>query len=169
MNIFQISPIECAIESMENFNKTLRDLIIEHQNDDSLSAQGLTMKIQGIVDAAVNGGTAKYETAFIADEYLLKNPDDDKLVENLKDLIADQIPIIDVALHVHRQKVSTELLPLHNRFVDCFAKMQAHVEEKYGKRTTDLRDTLVVLRKPFHSQLTVTDNRLSETSMGSSE
>lgn len=154
---------------MANFNRTLRDLIIEHQNDESLPVGPLTMKIQGIVDAAVNGGTGKYEDAFIAEEYLIKNPNDVKLVDNLKDLIADQIPIIEVALHVHRTKVPHDLLPLHDRLVECFNKMQSHVEERYGKRTTDLKDGLVVLRKPFHPQFTATDNRLSETSMGSSE
>jgi dedicator of cytokinesis protein 1 len=132
------------------------------------------MKIGGIVDAAVNGGTAKYENAFIVDEYLKKNPDDALLVEKLKDLIAEQIPILEVALAVHKHKVSNDLLPLHDRHEECFTKMQSHVEEKYGKRTTDLKvdkDQLVVLRKPIinnYNNIT-TDNRLSETSMGSSE
>ncbi len=51
----QISPIECAIEMMEQNNKTLRDLVIENQNDPNLVISQLTMKIQGVVDAAVNG------------------------------------------------------------------------------------------------------------------
>lgn len=156
---------------MENINRTLRDLIIEHQNDDSLQVGPLTMKIQGIVDAAVNGGTAKYEVAFVADEYIMKNSgaEDTAFAEKLKDLIAEQIPIIEVALCLHKQKVSNDLMPLHERLESCFNKMQNHVETKYGKRTTDLkyeRDSHVILRKP---QFMTNDNRLSETSMGSSE
>lgn len=158
---------------MENTNKTLRDLLIEHQNDQALAVSQLTMKIQGVVDAAVNGGTIKYEDAFLVDEYLEMNPDDTDAVQKLKNLIADQIPILEVALSIHRMKVQSDLLPLHERLEECFSKMQSHVEAKYGKRTTDLkidRDLTVILRKPF---LTTThmgaDNRLSETSMGSSE
>lgn len=158
---------------MENINRTLRDLVIEHQNDDTLPVGPLTMKIQGIVDAAVNGGTAKYEVAFIADEYMIKNPEDAPLVEKLKELIAEQIPIIEVALCLHKQKVSNDLMPLHERLESCFTKMQSHVETKYGKRTTDLkyeRDSHVTLRKPlFNAHFMTNDNRLSETSMGSSE
>lgn len=40
---------------MEQNNKALRDLVIEHQNDSSLAIGQLSMKIQGVVDAAVNG------------------------------------------------------------------------------------------------------------------
>lgn len=170
---FQISPIECAIESMESINKMLYDLLIEHQNDPTLVVNQLTMKIQGVVDAAVNGGTTKYEEAFLTDEYLKMNPNDFAFVEKLKNLIADQIPILEVSLNVHRLKVSSELQPLHERLEECFGKMQLHVETKYGKRTTDLkleRDPMVVLRKSILSTPHMsTDNRLSETSMGSSE
>jgi hypothetical protein len=158
---------------MENINKTLRDLLIEHQNDPTLSVGQLTMKIQGVVDAAVNGGTGKYEEAFLVNEYLEKNPNDVDTVNRLKDLIADQIPILEVALSVHRMKVPSDLLPLHERLEECFTKMQTHVEAKYGKRTTDLkieRDPMVILRKSILSTPHMgADNRLSETSMGSSE
>lgn len=67
------------------------------------------------------------------------NPGDVAFVERLKNLIADQIPILEVALSVHRTKVASDLLPLHERLDECFVKMQMHVESKYGKRTTDLK------------------------------
>lgn len=40
---------------MDNNNKSLRDLVVEHQNNPILAISQLTMKIQGVVDAAVNG------------------------------------------------------------------------------------------------------------------
>lgn len=155
-------------------NNTLRDLVKDYQNDNATPLNQLTMKIQGVVDAAVNGGTTKYEEAFLVDEYLDCNPRDQQMVERLKNLIADQIPILEVALQVHRAKVPSDLLPLHERLEECFLKMQAHVEACYGKRTTDLKFTgnepSVTLRKGILSTpLIGADNRLSETSMGSSE
>ncbi|CRL05400.1 CLUMA_CG018000, isoform B [Clunio marinus] len=170
---FNISPIECAIEMMENINKTLHDLLVEHKNDSALAVSQLTMKIQGVVDAAVNGGTAKYEEAFLTDEYLKMNSNDISFVEKLKNLIAEQIPVLEIAISVHRMKVSNDLLPLHERLEECFRKMQTHIETKYGKRTTDLkfeRDPMVVLRKSILSTPQMSaDNRLSETSVGSSD
>jgi dedicator of cytokinesis protein 1 len=100
------------------------------------------------------------------------NPGDVQFVERLKNHLAEQIPIIEVALNVHRMKVSNDLLPLHERLDECFTKMQMHVESKYGKRTTDLvfeRDISVTLRKGPLANTHINDNRLSETSMGSSE
>lgn len=117
------------------------------------------------------GGTSKYEEAFLTEEYLEMNPGDASFVEHLKNLIADQIPILDVALSVHRMKVQSNLMPFHERLEECFIKMQAHVESKYGKRTTDLkfeREASVVLRKGILGNSHVIDNRLSETSVGSS-
>lgn len=159
---------------METINHMLRDLLKDYQNDHNIALNQLTMKIQGVVDAAVNGGTTKYEEAFLVDEYLKLNPGDQPMVEKLKNLIADQIPILEVALLVHRAKVPAALLPLHERLEECFLKMQAHVESCYGKRTTDLKfignDPSVVFRKSILSTPHMsTDNRLSETSMGSSE
>lgn len=97
------------------------------------------------------------------------NPRDQGFVEKLKNLLADQIPIIEVALSVHKSKATKDIMPLHDRLEECFLKMQNHIESKYGKRTTDLkldRDPSVILRK---SVAPFADNRLSETSMGSSE
>ena len=45
---------------MDNNNKALRDLVVEHQNNPSLAISQLTMKIQGVVDAAVNGNYTFY-------------------------------------------------------------------------------------------------------------
>jgi dedicator of cytokinesis protein 1 len=100
------------------------------------------------------------------------NPSDVHYVERLKNLIADQIPIIEIALMVHKAKAPSAMLPLHERLEECFKRMQTHVELTYGKRTTDLRfekDPLVVLRKGALPTNHAVDNRLSETSMGSSE
>lgn len=92
------------------------------------------MKINGIVDPAVMGGFSKYEEAFLIDEYLEHNPDDEQLIEKLKELIACQIPLLDIALVVHKAKAPPQLAPFHERLEKCFGEMQQNVEQKYGKR-----------------------------------
>nr|CAD7456334.1 unnamed protein product [Timema tahoe] len=57
----QVSPLRNAIETMEGSNRTLRDLIVAHRSDPSLQLNPLSMKINGIVDAAVMGGITNYE------------------------------------------------------------------------------------------------------------
>lgn len=91
---FKISPLKRAVEIMKDTNKDIRQLVILHQNDHSLHINPLSMKLNGIVDPAVMGGFAKYEEAFLTDEYLVQHPDDKDLVEELKELIALQIPLL---------------------------------------------------------------------------
>lgn len=152
MKKFKISPIEYAIETMEVANKAIRDLVIAHKSDDSLPLNPLSMKINGIVDPAVMGGSIKYEEAFLTEEYLLQYPENEHLVDKLKDLIASQIPLLDVALSVHKVKASAELQPFHDKLETCFAQMQSNVEQKYGKRVSYKSEKLSIaffLRRLF--------------------
>lgn len=128
---------------MELTNKAIRDLIVAHKNDESLPINPLSMKINGVVDPAVMGGFMKYEEAFLTPEYVENNVADLHLIEKLKDLIASQIPLLDIALSVHRAKAPVNLMPFHERLEKCFAEMQASVESKYGKRVS-VRITLCV-------------------------
>lgn len=95
---FQISPLELAVETMKSTNKDIRDLIIAHKNDETIPINPLSMKINGIVDPAVMGGSGKYEDAFLTADYLEEHPDDKDLVEELKDLIASQIPLLEIGM-----------------------------------------------------------------------
>lgn len=81
---------------MKNTNKDIRDLIITYRNDDTLPLNPLSMKINGIVDPAVMGGLSKYEDAFLTAEYLQAHPTASDLLEELKDLIASQVPLLEI-------------------------------------------------------------------------
>ncbi|XP_055631515.1 dedicator of cytokinesis protein 1 isoform X1 [Toxorhynchites rutilus septentrionalis] len=169
-----ISPLEMAIETVESKNRHIRELVLEHQSDINIPIHSLSAVINGVVDAAVNGGIPIYEEAFLTPEYLLRYPDDDHLVARLKDLIASQIPLLEVAILVHKMKTPASLLPFHDRLEKCFAGIQASVEAKYGKRTTDIkidRDCEVTLRRQISAmpQVSIDSSRLSETSIGSSD
>lgn len=61
---FLVSPLRTAIETMETTNKSLRDIILAHTADPSLQLNPLSLKLNGIVDAAVMGGITNYEKVF---------------------------------------------------------------------------------------------------------
>ncbi|CAD7083698.1 unnamed protein product [Hermetia illucens] len=171
---YKISPIEYAVETMELTNNMIRDLIIAHKSDENLPINPMSMKINGIVDPAVMGGFSKYEEAFLTPEYLEANPENAIIVEKLKNLIASQIPLLEIALAVHKVKIPPSLSLFHEHLEKCFGEMQCSVEAKYGKRTCDLkfdRDSFVTMRRNGFIAQTSLDcnNRLSETSMGSSD
>ncbi|GFG33105.1 hypothetical protein Cfor_10663, partial [Coptotermes formosanus] len=170
---YQVSPLRHAIETMEVTNKALRDLIIAHRNDPTLQLNPLSMKISGIVDAAVMGGVTNYEKAFFTPEYLEAHPEDAVLITKLQDLIASQIPLLDLCIQIHRQRAPPSLGPFQKRLEECFAEMQNHVESKYGKKLCDLKFEnahSVTMRRQFSGVNMHTDNnRLSEVSVTSSE
>lgn len=51
---------------MESANKALLDLVVAHRADAALQLNPLSMKINGIVDAAVMGGVTNYEEVSLA-------------------------------------------------------------------------------------------------------
>ncbi|XP_052869684.1 dedicator of cytokinesis protein 1 [Anopheles cruzii] len=169
-----ITPLEMAIETMDTKNRAIRDLVLEHQSDPRIPVHSLSAIIKGVVDAAINGGIPIYEEAFLTPLYLERHPGDDHLVARLKDLIASQIPLLEVALLLHKMKTPASLLPLHDQLEKCFATIQVNVEAKYGKRVTDIkidRDAEVTLRRHISAvpQISMDSSRLSEASVGSSD
>uniref|UniRef100_A0A8C3LPV5 Dedicator of cytokinesis 2 n=1 Tax=Chrysolophus pictus TaxID=9089 RepID=A0A8C3LPV5_CHRPC len=129
-----ISPLENAIETMMKTNEKILSEINRHQNDPSLPINPLSMLLNGIVDPAVMGGFAKYETAFFQEPYLEEHPEDRGNIERLKDLIAWQIPLLSEGIRIHGQKVTEDLRPFHERMEQCFVQLRAKVESQYGVR-----------------------------------
>uniref|UniRef100_A0A803YIZ0 Dedicator of cytokinesis 2 n=1 Tax=Meleagris gallopavo TaxID=9103 RepID=A0A803YIZ0_MELGA len=129
-----ISPLENAIETMMRTNEKILSEINRHQNDPSLPINPLSMLLNGIVDPAVMGGFAKYETAFFQEPYLGEHPEDRGNIERLKDLIAWQIPLLSEGIRIHGQKVTEDLRPFHERMEQCFVQLRAKVESQYGVR-----------------------------------
>ena len=59
-----LSPIETAIDMVDNKNRELRELVASYSHGrdrKTLQLNQLSMTLKGVVDAAVNGGIAKYK------------------------------------------------------------------------------------------------------------
>ncbi|XP_071445315.1 dedicator of cytokinesis protein 1 isoform X2 [Hetaerina americana] len=170
---YEISPLQNAIETMETTEKVLKDLIVAHRNDASLHLNPLSLKLNGIVDAAVNGGVANYEKAFFTSDYATDHPEDLRSIEKLKNLIAEQIPLLEIGIQLHGQRAPPSLQPFQQRLEQCFNEMRANIEHKYGKKTCDLKFEIpqsVTMRKNFSRNTSSSEhNRLSEVSLSSSD
>ena len=133
--MFELSPLENAIETMQNMNRELRNLLQEHLHTNSpVPLNPLSLKLNGIIDAAVMGGTAMYERAFFSDDFRSSNPDQRENLVMLENLMAEQIPLLEVGIKIHDDKKPEELKPLHERLTIMFKQMKDHVESKYGQR-----------------------------------
>ena len=69
----------------------------------------------GVIDAAVNGGLAKYQEAFFRScpisQSSIENSADK--VALLQTLMSEQLTILEQGLATHRKLASQDLLPLH--------------------------------------------------------
>ncbi|KAM9859694.1 dedicator of cytokinesis protein 3-like isoform 2-T2 [Aulostomus maculatus] len=124
--LVEVSPLENAISVVENKNQELRTLISQYQHKQLHSNINLlSMTLNGVIDAAVNGGIARYQEAFFDKEYINSHPDDTEKITQLKDLMQEQGHILGVGLAVHEKLVHPEMRPLHKKLIDQFQMMRS--------------------------------------------
>ncbi|XP_058229956.1 dedicator of cytokinesis protein 3 isoform X4 [Hemibagrus wyckioides] len=124
--LVEVSPLENAISVVENKNQELRTLISQYQHKQLHgNINLLSMCLNGVIDAAVNGGIARYQEAFFDKEYISTHPEDTEKITQLKDLMQEQVHILGVGLAVHEKLVHPEMRPLHKKLIDQFQMMRS--------------------------------------------
>uniref|UniRef100_A0A670J655 Dedicator of cytokinesis protein 4 n=1 Tax=Podarcis muralis TaxID=64176 RepID=A0A670J655_PODMU len=121
----EMSPLENAIEVLENKNQQLRTLISQCQTRQMQNINPLTMCLNGVIDAAVNGGVTRYQEAFFVKEYILNHPEDGEKIACLRELMLEQAQILEFGLAVHEKFVPQDMRPLHKKLVDQFFVMKS--------------------------------------------
>ncbi|CDQ91580.1 unnamed protein product [Oncorhynchus mykiss] len=124
--LVEVSPLENAIYVVENKNHELRTLISQYQHKQLHgNINLLSMCLNGVIDAAVNGGIARYQEAFFDTEYISSHPEDTEKITALKDLMQEQVYILGAGLAVHDKLVHPEMRPLHKKLIDQFQMMRS--------------------------------------------
>uniref|UniRef100_A0A4W6G2J3 Dedicator of cytokinesis 3 n=1 Tax=Lates calcarifer TaxID=8187 RepID=A0A4W6G2J3_LATCA len=102
---------------VENKNQELRTLISQYQHKQLHgNINLLSMTLNGVIDAAVNGGIARYQEAFFDKEYITSHPEDTEKITQLKDLMQEQCT---------EKLVHPEMRPLHKKLIDQFQMMRS--------------------------------------------
>uniref|UniRef100_T1IUW7 Dedicator of cytokinesis protein 3 n=1 Tax=Strigamia maritima TaxID=126957 RepID=T1IUW7_STRMM len=127
--VIELSPIEYACETMTNVNQQLRQLINQYSSDPKRNINPLSMRLQGIIDAAVMGGISKYQEAFFGPEFTFANPQHANRINQLKNLIIEQVQILEGGLSLHGRLAPANVQPLHKRLVECFQTMKQNIKE----------------------------------------
>jgi hypothetical protein len=122
----EMSPVENAVKAIVDKNTELRQIIQDHYDDRTLSINPLSMILNGVIDAAVQGGTEKYRQAFFNDKYIAQYPDHGPHIEQLKKLLVDQVEILELGVKVHGMKCPESLKPMQE-------KLETQLEQMKGK------------------------------------
>uniref|UniRef100_A0A8B9L244 Dedicator of cytokinesis 4 n=1 Tax=Astyanax mexicanus TaxID=7994 RepID=A0A8B9L244_ASTMX len=123
--LVEMSPLENASEVIENKTLQLRTLIAQCQMRQMQNINPLTMCLNGVIDAAVNGGLARYQEAFFAKDYISNHPEDGDKITRLRELMFEQAHILEYGLAVHEKFVPQDMRPLHKKLVDQFHVMRS--------------------------------------------
>ncbi|KAF3855652.1 hypothetical protein F7725_016375 [Dissostichus mawsoni] len=102
-------------------NQELRTLISQYQHKQLHgNINLLSMTLNGVIDAAVNGGIARYQEAFFDKEYITSHPEDTEKITQLKDLMQEQ------------KLVHPEMRPLHKKLIDQFQMMRSSLCQSHS-------------------------------------
>ncbi len=85
--------------------------------------------LKGVLEAAVNGGVAKYMDAFLVPSFIASNPNHSNFLMRLKSGIAHQVRILEGGLTLHGRLAPPAVRPLHSRLVERFTLMRAHIHQ----------------------------------------
>jgi len=118
-------PVENAVYNIVTKNNELRDLIRSmRDNRDEHPATGpLSMQLQGVIDAAVQGGVTKYREAFFDGSYLQTYPEHAPFLNSFREALAQQLDILKMGLDVFASKCDKSLLPLSDFLKGRYAQM----------------------------------------------
>ncbi|KAJ8929040.1 hypothetical protein NQ314_018309 [Rhamnusium bicolor] len=83
-----------------------------------------TMRLQGIIDANVQGGISKYQQAFFTKEFAKLYPEHKVYAETLKELILNATRVIEEGLYIHGKLAPPSVQPLHQRLLERFVQLK---------------------------------------------
>jgi hypothetical protein len=140
--VIELSPIECAIVDVKAKTMELVQTAamywrcVRYNLPYRVAAvSSFSMLANGIVNAAVNGGTKIFQNLFL--ELLKDEPINAKHAPELKKAFADQLKVVAFALRVHSNVMSTQYIPLHENIMSSFASMKTVMEQAIGPVNID--------------------------------
>lgn len=72
--------------------------------------------------------------AFFTEDYEKRHPEEAVLIHKLQDLIALQVPLLDVGIKLHGERAPAALIPFQQHLVSCFNEKSSYIEKRYGKK-----------------------------------
>ncbi|KAF8160994.1 hypothetical protein B0H34DRAFT_746533 [Crassisporium funariophilum] len=126
LEVVEISPLENALQEIEDKTKELAGLHLKYQalakTTQDVSTNALAMCLNSAVDAPLNTGIASYRQIFFSPDYIARNPERAEMVEKLRAAIDEQVRTIDGCLKLHGHLCPPEFIPFHETLEKFFKK-----------------------------------------------
>ncbi|XP_072940797.1 dedicator of cytokinesis protein 3 [Epargyreus clarus] len=143
-SVEEIPPVEFACETMEATERELRSLISQYTADPTLNINPFSMRLQGTIDANVQGGITKYEQAFLTAEFARNaTPREAAAAAKLRRLVSSQLAVVDAGLLLHGRLAPEEVKPLHRRLVERFNQLRQNLGPGLARARRQLSESIV--------------------------
>ncbi|XP_063821052.1 dedicator of cytokinesis protein 4 [Ostrinia nubilalis] len=143
-SVEEIPPVEFACETMEATERELRSLISQYTADPTRNINPFSMRLQGTIDANVQGGITKYEQAFLTGEFSRNaTPREAAAAAKLRRLVASQLAVVDACLTLHGRLAPEEVKPLHRRLVERFNQLRQNLGPGLARARRQLSESIV--------------------------
>jgi len=144
-----VHPVQFACETVALKNAELQRFIGEYSADRSKNISPFTMRLQGNIDAAVNGGIEKYRAAFFLPQFSTDNPSEYNSVESLAGYLEEQARLLEEALDLHGQLAPEPVQPLHERLLHLFIEMKSGMQKSHLLSSTGKPRTPSIINTPL--------------------
>ncbi len=161
----EVSPLENALTDVVRQKQELEVLEKKYLALSKLHAAGtintnrLSMALNGAVDAPVNGGTPMYKRAFLSPDFAPSQPEEEELVQLLREAIDEQVSVIYRCIRLHARICPPEMRPFHQTLERFFRQ---NFLEEVGRLGLDLQQ----LNVPVDGSSSMTSLHADETSRG---
>ncbi|KAM3961593.1 LOW QUALITY PROTEIN: dedicator of cytokinesis protein 3-like [Aphomia sociella] len=143
-SVEEIPPVEFACETMEATERVLRSLISQYTADPTRNINPFSMRLQGTIDANVQGGITKYEQAFLTAEFArTATPREAAAAAKLRRLVSSQLMVVDAGLALHERLAPEEVKPLHRRLVERFNQLRQNLGPGLARGRRQLSESIV--------------------------
>ncbi|XP_045446102.1 dedicator of cytokinesis protein 3 [Melitaea cinxia] len=140
----EIPPVEFACETMEATERELRSLISQYTADPSRNINPFSMRLQGTIDANVQGGITKYEQAFLGAEFSRgASGREAGAARRLRRLVGAQLAVLEAALALHGRLAPADVRPLHRRLVERFTQLRQNLGPGLTRARRQLSESIV--------------------------
>ncbi|XP_065059429.1 dedicator of cytokinesis protein 3-like isoform X2 [Rhopilema esculentum] len=124
----ELDPLVNAKLSIASKNKELATLVSHYEGSARENIKSMSMVLNGVIDANVNGGISKYQQAFLNEDYLETNVEKEDDVEELKMHLREQVDLLASGLALHERLTDASMRPFHDKMVTMFARMKESIE-----------------------------------------
>merc|ERR1712130_402130 len=129
--IVEYTPFQTAINNLAAKNEEVSKIIERLENDPVKSTNDISMNLNGILDAAVMGGVAKYREAFFDGTYLSEYPNETKIVPTFVNTLKEQMSIAKNGLDAYEKYAIEALQPHVDHLKTCYKKQMIALSEFY--------------------------------------